>query len=817
MKKAVFLFISTLSFLGFAQDTLQTPDAFLGYPLGSQFTRHHQVIDYVEYLAEQSPYAQTKSYGKTYEGRTLQLVYLSAPENLAQLESLRKDHLRSIGYETGERETTQEFSVVWLSYNVHGNESTSTEAALKTLHTLVTEKQEWLKNLIVILDPCINPDGRDRYVNWYNQVKSTPFDTHPTANEHFEEWPGGRYNHYYHDLNRDWAWLSQKESQQRLPQYLAWMPQIHVDFHEQGVDSPYYFAPAVEPYHEVLTDFQREFQVTIGKNHARYFDQEGWLYFTDEVFDLLYPGYGDTYPMLNGGIGMTYEQGGSGRAGLGVINGVGDVLSLKDRIAHHYISGLSTVEVAFNNVSRLNQEFKRYHAQQKGKHAHYVLSGNKDKLNGLKDLLAQHEIPVTALSQETKIKGLDYKTQKTKTHAYPSGAMVVNGNGKKSRLIQALFEPTTSYSDSLTYDITSWSLPYAHGLNAIATNQNLNTQAFKEKEPQQQLDPNAYAYAAERSSLTDGKFLAGLVKAGLRVYYNTVPLTNSGKRWERGSVFVLRGENRQAENLTATIAQIAQKTGQEVTAIRSGFSDQGPDLGSNSMQFITNRTIGILKSDEATPAAYGELWHFFEQQLHYPLRQLSDDRLSERFLKDLDVLIIPSGNYRTLLDKEGNNALMQWIKKGGRVVAIGNALRTFANHDAFSLTQKKGEDDNAKVAYGDQEREAIRSSIYGSIYNSRIDNTHPLAAGYDKNYFSLKTRATAYALLEGNRTVAHLPKNAKPIAGFSGDKAIALQSESLLIGTEKYGRGSVVYFVDNPLYRNFWENGKLWLVNALFM
>ena len=275
MKKAVFLFISILSFLGFAQDTLQTPDAFLGYPLGSQFTRHHQVIDYVEYLAEKSPYAQTKSYGKTYEGRTLQLVYLSAPENLAQLESLRKDHLRSIGYEIGERETTLEFSVVWLSYNVHGNESTSTEAALKTLHTLVTEKQEWLKNLIVILDPCINPDGRDRYVNWYNQVKSTPFDTHPTANEHFEEWPGGRYNHYYHDLNRDWAWLSQKESQQRLPQYLAWMPQIHVDFHEQGVDSPYYFAPAVEPYHEVLTDFQREFQVTIGKNHARYFDQEG--------------------------------------------------------------------------------------------------------------------------------------------------------------------------------------------------------------------------------------------------------------------------------------------------------------------------------------------------------------------------------------------------------------------------------------------------------------------------------------------------------------------------------------------------------------
>lgn len=815
MKK---LFIA-LNFLAISSlfGQVQSPETFLGYALGTQFSRHHQVIDYVKHVAAASAHAKTKSYGKTYEGRTLQLVYLSSPENLAQLEALRKDHLRSIGYETGARETTKEFSVVWLSYNVHGNESTSTEAAMKTLYTLVTEKQEWLENLVVIMDPCINPDGRDRYVNWYNQVKSTPFDIDPRANEHFEDWPGGRYNHYYHDLNRDLAWLSQIESQQRLPEYLSWMPQIHVDFHEQGVDSPYYFAPAVEPYHEVLTDFQREFQITIGKNHARYFDEEGWLYFTDDVFDLLYPGYGDTYPMLNGGIGMTYEQGGSGRAGLGILNSVGDVLSLKDRIAHHYTSGLSTVEVAYNNVARLNQEFQAFHAKQKGKYAHYVLSGNDDKLKGLKDLLAQHQIPVKALAQDTNIKGIEYSNQKTKSTSFSSGALVINGNDKKSRLIQALFEPRTAFSDSLTYDITSWSLPYAHGLKAIATNQKLTTVAFNEKTAETQLNPKAYAYAAERKSLTDGKFLAGLMKAGLRVYYNSVPLTNGGKLWDRGSVFVLRGENRQTENLAQTIENIAAATGQEVTALASGFSDAGPDLGSNKMQFISNRKVGILKSDQATPAAYGEVWHFFEQQLHYPIRQLSEDRLTERFLNELDVLIVPSGYYGNLLDNEGKGALMQWIRKGGRVVAIGNAVRSFANHDGFSLTRKDTDEEEAKTPYGDQERESIRSSIYGSIYKATVDATHPLAAGYSSNYFSLKTRATAYNLLEGYGTVAYLPKNAQPFAGFSGDKAIKAQSESLLVGTERYGRGSVVYLVDNPLYRNFWENGKLWLVNAIFM
>ena len=815
MKKS--LSILALLFYFHSQAQLQSPAEFLGYELGTQFTRHHQVIDYVKHVAENSSLATTASYGKTYEGRTLQLVYLSSTENLEQLEVLRKDHLRSIGYEAGAKESEKEFSVVWLSYNVHGNESTSTEAALKTLHTLVTEKQAWLEKLVIIMDPCINPDGRDRYVNWYNQVKSTPFDIDPKANEHFEDWPGGRYNHYYHDLNRDWAWLSQVESQQRLPQYLSWMPQIHVDFHEQGVDSPYYFAPAVEPYHEILTDFQRDFQVTIAKNHAKYFDKEGWLYFTDDVFDLLYPGYGDTYPMFNGAIGMTYEQGGSGRAGLGILNSVGDVLSLKDRIAHHYTSGLSTVEVAYNNVQKLNQEFQAYHARKNNKYKAYVLEGQEDKIATLTELMEAHQIPLKKLAQRTSIKGVEYSSQKTKNTVFSSSAIVIDGTGKKNNLVQALFEPKTHYSDSLTYDITSWSLPYAHGLKAVATNQSLKTVAFEKEEFTSTIDPNAYAYAAERKSIEDGKLLAALIKANLRVYYNQEPLTNGGKRWDRGSVFVLKGENKHLPNLAKTIEKIVKKTQQPMQSLASGFSDEGPDLGSNKMRFISNKKMGILKSDNATPASYGEIWHFFEQQLGYPLMQLSENRLNERFLQDLDVLIIPSGYYGSLIDQEGENALAQWTQKGGRIVAVGNAVRSFANHEQFSLKKKSSQDDEKEVAYGDRERESIRSSIYGSIYNATVDSTHPLSTGFKDNYFTLKTSATAYELLDDYGTAAYLSKGIQPYAGFSGDKAIKQQSESLLFGTERFGRGSVIYLVDNILYRSFWENGKLWLVNAVFM
>ena len=266
-------------------------------------------------------------------------------------------------------------AIVWLSFNVHGNEASSTEAAMKTIYKLLTEKKDWLKNTVVILDPCINPDGRDRYANWFNETASSPYSINQQASEHNEPWPGGRPNHYLFDLNRDWVWATQIESSSRLKIYNKWLPHIHVDFHEQGINEPYYFAPAAEPFHEIITNWQRNFQTQIGKNHAKYFDAAGWLYFTKERFDLLYPSYGDTYPTYMGAIGMTYEQAGHGRAGLGILNDEGDVLTLKDRIAHHTTAGLSTVEIASKNAEKLNAEFKKFFGNSNFKYKSYVMQG----------------------------------------------------------------------------------------------------------------------------------------------------------------------------------------------------------------------------------------------------------------------------------------------------------------------------------------------------------------------------------------------------------------------------------------------------------
>src|SRR5882757_3687200 len=345
MQKLIALFLVFISLTAFSQ-SVPSPETFLGYKLGDHYTHHYKIVSYFKEVARTLPsQVKLEQYGETYEGRPLLLAFIASPENLQKLEDIRRNNLRLAGVlKDGTAPDDTAPAIVWLSYNVHGNEPSSSEAAMKTLYDLVDpvngRSKEWLRNTVVVIDPCINPDGRDRYVNWFTMAVGRNPNPDPQSREHHEPWPGGRSNHYNFDLNRDWAWQTQIETQQRLKRYNAWLPQVHVDFHEQGFNNPYYFAPAAEPYHDVITPWQRDFQVQIGKNNAKYFDQHGWLYFTKEEFDLFYPSYGDTYPTYNGAIGMTFEQGGLS-AGLAVRTTDGDTLTLAQRVEHHFTTGVS--------------------------------------------------------------------------------------------------------------------------------------------------------------------------------------------------------------------------------------------------------------------------------------------------------------------------------------------------------------------------------------------------------------------------------------------------------------------------------------------
>ncbi len=816
MKKFVLSLFFILPFVTNAQ--LKSPSEFLGYELGSEFTRHHQVLDYYEYLAEQEPNRMVlQDYGTTNERRRLVLAYVSSANNMGQLENIRTEHLKNT---TGEG--NPEKAIVWLSYNVHGNESVSTEASMQTIYDLLTQKSDYLENTVVIMDPCINPDGRDRYVNWYNQYKNTPNNVDPYSVEHHEGWWSGRSNHYMFDLNRDWAWLTQVESQQRLKVFNKWLPHVHVDFHEQGVDNPYYFAPAAEPYHEVVTDFQREFQKTIGKNHAKYFDANGWFYFTKEVFDLLYPSYGDTYPTYNGGIGMTYEQGGSGRAGLGIITSIGDTLTLKDRIAHHYTTGLSTVEVANKNAQRLNDEFKKFYQNKNFKYQSYVLSGNTNKMNALGRLLDHHGIEY-GFGSNANVKGFDYATGKIGNMRMTENSMVISTDQSKGTLVKVLFEPKAKLSDSVTYDITAWSLPYAYGLNAVASENLVNGIANTKAtiNSVDKVNANNYAYMADWNSVTDAKFLATLLKNKIRVRTAHKPFSVNGFSFDRGSLIITLADNKNHKDFVGTMKSILKEHQEiDLKVATTGFVDSGKDFGSSYVDMVNDVNIAILAGEPTSTLRFGEIWHFFEQQLHYPVSVLDESYFSRVDLSKYDVLILPDGRgYGGFLKEAVTKKIKDWVSAGGKLVAMGSAIDGLAGQDGFTVKKKEiAKDTTVNLdAFDINEREQIKEEITGAIFKTTVDPTHPLAYGYDNSYFTLKLGDGAYDYLDGGSAVYLAEGQNKPVSGFAGSLAVKKIDKTLIYGTQRMGRGQVVYMVDNPLFRGFWENGKLLFANALFM
>ena len=809
-------FLLVFCFFGInqAQNSILSPDEYLGYKIGTEFTRHHEVLNYFNHLSESSPNLNFSSYGKTNERRILSYAVVSSEENLKNLENLRINHLKQTGIIDGD--ASSNIAVVWLSYNVHGNEASSTEAAMVTAYELITKRKDILQNTVVIIDPSINPDGRDRYVNWYNQVKASPYSSFQDAVEHNEPWPGGRPNHYLFDLNRDWMWATQVETQQRLKLYNQWMPHVHVDFHEQGINSPYYFAPAAEPFHEVITDFQKEFQTKIGKNNAEAFDENAWSYFTRERFDLFYPSYGDTYPTYNGAIGMTYEQAGNGRAGLGINTDEDYELTLLDRVKHHVISGLSTVEISSENATELNSEFKKYF-----KHSpdfdYYVLAGDEQKLKILAELFDRHEYRYT-FATDKSLKGKNMYSN-AKMNFESENALVLPANQPKAKMLKVLFEADPELSTPLTYDITSWNLGLAHGVDVYTVSGKVDSKQEKKASQDLKVNEDTVGYIAPWKSMTNAKFLAKLLEHGIDVRATTKPFKIEGKSYGRGSLIITKTNNQQPE-FDSLMVETANELKIDLKSTTTGFSDSGTDFGSPDVKKIHPQRIAVLRGKGTSSLSYGSLWYFFEQELNYPIISISTDDFKKVDFKDYDVLVLPNGNYVSVLDKKDLETISTWMKSGGKVIAIGSALSTFEGKKDFGLEKVKVEKDTTEVnliPYAKREEERTKDNITGAIFKTKVDNTHPLGFGYDENYQSLKTSSTAYQYLKKGFNVAYFDDSSKRLSGFVGEKASEKISKSLVFGEQRMGKGSIIYMVDDVMFRSFWENGKLFFVNALFM
>ncbi|MBL7703025.1 MAG: zinc carboxypeptidase [Ferruginibacter sp.] len=828
-KRLPSLILLFISHALFAQ--LKSPDEFLGYPLGSKFTPHYKIVNYFNQAAAAMPQMmKLEKYGETYEGRDLLLAIVSTPENMNRIEEIRKNNLRLTGMLKDKPADAGQPVIIWLSYNVHGNEASSSEVSMKTLYELLsasnTQTKNWLKNTVIIIDPCLNPDGRDRYVNWFNQMAGKNADANVNSREHSEPWPGGRVNHYNFDLNRDWAWQTQVETQARIKKYNAWMPQIHCDFHEQGINSPYYFAPAAEPLHEVITPWQRQFQTTIGKNHARYFDANGWLYFTKEFFDLFYPSYGDTYPTYNGSIGMTYEQAGHSQGGLAVATNDGDTLTLKDRIAHHFTTSMSTIEIASQNSDKLIGEFKKYfddgNTVGTGEYKTYVITEtNTGRREALRKFFEINGISYGSISG-TSMKGYNYFTGREEVFN-AGNSMAVSAVQPKSALVKVLFEPKSKLSDSVTYDITAWSLPFVYGAQTYAVREKLPISNYAVPTKNASVVAGGYGYLINYNAFADVKFLAALLNEKIKVRMAEKDFTCNGKAYKKGTLIVLKKGN---EDKMQEFAGLAQTYNAAVTTVSGGFMDAGFDFGSEKVHLIKKPAVALLTGRGVNPNAAGEVWHLFEQQLNYPITLINAEELDGSSLKDIDVLILPNGNYKFLNNKDASAEIKMWVQQGGKIIAFGSAVSSLSKAE-WGLKLKKDDDkkedkkdDKTQYAdlkrYENRERDDIVNNIPGAIYKVEMDNSHPLAFGYDNNYFSLKLDSDLYEFMKDGWNVGVIKKE-NQAAGFVGSATREKIKDGTVIGVLPMGSGSVVFFADNPIFRNFWENGKMLLSNAVFL
>ena len=671
----------------------------LGYDAGDRVTSHAGIVRYMEALAAAAPNRlKMFDYGETWEGRKLIYAALGSEANIRRLTEIRAQMQRIADpRKTPEADARKIMAglpaVIWLSYGVHGNEISSPDAGLLTAYHLLAARNDKLvdqilANVLVLIDPIQNPDGRDRFVHYFEQARGLEPDASPVAAEHLEPWPGGRVNHYLFDLNRDWIALTQPEILNQVKALREWFPLVYVDLHEMGADSTYFFSPESDPYNPNLTADQRESLKLFGHNNAKWFDKYGFDYFTREEYDAFYPGYGASWPEYYGAIAMTYEQ--ASVRGLVVRRSDETLLTYRDTVRHHFVASVSTLETAAVNREKLLDDFYKYRvtAIEEGSKEpikEYILPRSRDAsaTDKLAGILLEH--------------GVEVKRATAPFHAgerdYPAGTYVVPMAQPSKRLIRTLLDPQTSMDDKFIaaeearrklkerteiYDVTAWSLPLLFNVEAVANNA-VAQGNFEMAKPGRVLpgelhEANAtVAFLAPWGSEAAGRLLAAALRQDLKVFSSDKPFTQSGTKFPAGTlIFKVAGN---PADLGERLARLARETGADVYGANSGWVDEGVNFGSRYVLPVRKPAIAMAWDTPAASSSAGAVRFVLERQYGYPVTPIRTAQLDSVELAKFQVLILPDGgSYAGLLGEAGIERVKEWVQAGGVIVALGGAV-----------------------------------------------------------------------------------------------------------------------------------------------
>lgn len=803
---------------------IPSPANFLGYEIGTHHTRHDKLVEYFRELDRLSDKMSMQVIGETYEHRQQIAAVFTSTSNQARLEEIRKAHLA--GQAAG---NTQNLPlVIHLGYNVHGNEPSSSEAAMLTAYYLVAsesdETKKWLNDMVILMDPVINPDGRDRHTHWANMHKASPAVADPMDREHTEIWPGGRFNHYWFDLNRDWFLGTFPETRNRIRFFHQWRPYVQTDHHEMGSTSTFYFDPGEDASNNpIVPDYLYK---TIYPTYAKYFaaaaDKIGSMYFTKEAYDKLYPGYGSSYINFYGGAGFLFEQASS----RGHIQETTTIpITFAFTIRNQFVASLTTIRASLSeksNLLKLRKEFYRVAAEQSGKSPikGYVFGDAADitRTRAFLDMLLMHEIEVYELDNTVTLDGKKFESKK---------AYYVPAAQDNYIMVRSVFEKQITYQDSSFYDASAWSLVHAYNLPYAELRQALSKGTRISALPAREVpavSKSNYAYVLEATDYNIHQAIHHLQDAGVIVQSAFRPFTatinGSARNFGYGTIVIpVNLQRLNSDSLFRAVSAISRQASLPIYSLSTGYSAGGIDMGSGYIRSLKKPEVALLVGPGVAAPEAGEIWHLLDQRLQMPITKLDLISLGRADISRYNTIIIVSGNY-TLIDRNATDKIKSWVQSGNTLITIKTGS-DWAIRNGFTR-EKLAPADSSRVAVTRKDFDMAvhiegAKAMGGSLFRVDLDTTHPIGFGFTSRSVSVYRNGLTFLQPSANPYSTVTQYGSDPlIGGYIHPSTLKRlkNTASIVVGAE--GSGRVILFADNPNFRGTWYGTNKLFLNAIF-
>jgi len=791
------------------------PSDVIGFIPGNWHVSHDKLVQYMFTLADASNRIHIESRGSTYEKRPLILLTITSEENHLKLDEIKDKRKVLIDNKLNNADFDNLPIVVNQGFSVHGNEPSGANAALILAYHLAAAEGKAIETLldktVILLDPSFNPDGIQRFAHWTNSNRSLNVNPDSRDREFDETWPGGRTNHYWFDLNRDWLPVQLPESQARIKTFYEWRPNILTDHHEMGSNSTFFFQPGIPQRTNPLTpQLNQDLTEKIGNFHAEALDNIGSLYYTKESFDDFYYGKGSTFPDVNGSIGILFEQASSRGSAQNTVNGL---LEFKFTVKNQFTTALSTLKAAQNlriEILKLQDKFY-FDALNETSKSYYIFTkeNNPFLANELHKVLVQHQIETFELENDINIDGQKFKSAKS---------IVIPAKQKQAKLIKAMFESRTSFKDSIFYDVSAWDFNHAFGVDfkkAKSLKLGKKFNSVKKFQPEN-FSKNNYAYAIRWSDFKAPQLAYKLQDNGLKLKVAQKPFELNGKKFDYGTLILPVAQQKMNANEVYTLLnKLSQQYQVEVSSLPTGLTS-GINLGSPNMKPLIQPKIALMVGDGIRSYDAGEIWHLLDARLGIPVTKLDTRNFRLSSLDRYTHLVIPS-LYGSILSKSKIKQLKSWVRQGGTIIGYRNTIKWLKNEKLINLELKTDTLIAKKINFESRSKLYGSKQIGGAIFQAKIDRSHPINFGYDNNKIALFRNTELFIKphhLSFNNPIQYTQNPL--LSGYINNENLKLLKGSVPFQANSYGRGQVIIFTDNTNFRAFWLGSMKLFLNSIY-